>query len=135
MLLRIWRWLIAETPDPSAALVARLIDEATYLRAQLEAEKQQSALLRQEVIALADKRAMAEIDYFRRPAPTVAAPAEVIQRRFSEDIGPFANHLFGGGHVEPEPRELETAPEDDLAEATIERAVAERERRALEVRG
>lgn len=123
-----------------AAVVTLLRDEVAYLRGQIEAGREREDRLRHEVITLASSRAAAEISFYDRKAHTApvgpaAMPSPWPPPRQERSVGPFDNHLGGGGHMEESaPAPLahgEAVDEDALAEATIERVAKEREEERL----
>lgn len=116
-------------PDP---LVAAQREEIIYLRAQIEAGRVREDDLRKEVIILASSRAAAEIAFYEgaRKAPAEPRPWPP-QERTPPGPSAYDNHLQGGEHFEPDPqpgpRPGDVVDDELLADATIERAVKERE--------
>jgi len=135
----------------SAMLIAQLRSEITYLRAQQVVSENELAYLRRSVVALADRRAVAEIEFYKEAnlgpnasARTTAPPAEKKPNPGNPaDLGTaWANGLYGDDHIEYADPNRTTkdesdmaALEDELAEQNIEAAAAERERRRLQEAG
>lgn len=145
------RVLAAPRPDNEEKLSAMFVDELraqiTDLKAEREKDRGEIAYLRRSLVALADRRAVAEAEFYREvnagaaitgapgPAPR---PVPRVHNTPPDMATPWANSMYGGGHVgepDPLPPVDETdlpALEDEMAEETIEQAAKDRERRRLE---
>lgn len=128
----------------SNMLVEQLRSEIADLRAQRAIDQVELGYLRRSLVGLADKRALAEIEFYREvnngPKPATApARLQPIIPPTPRDMGvAWAQGLYGDGHLDEscdEPPPIDADPDQldaELSERAIEEASDARERQRIE---